>query len=126
MRDCSEQGRTKKDLDNLLKILDVLSVNMVNGQDPVKGLRIVRDESDIRQIKCEKHLVNSPKKEGSGMKDPVCGMDIDEKGESITHKGKEYHFCCASCRWAFEKIQNNSLRKNNEDRNSYNPRLLKL
>ncbi len=37
------------------------------------------------------------------MKDPVCGMDIGEKGESITHNGKEYRFCCASCRWAFEK-----------------------
>ena len=24
------------------------------------------------------------------MKDPVCGMDIGEKGESITHNGKEY------------------------------------
>ena len=60
-----EQGRTKKDLDNLLKILlDVLSVNMVNGQDPVEGLGIVRDDSDVRQIKCEKFLVNSPEKEG--------------------------------------------------------------
>jgi len=60
-----EQGRTKKDLDNLLKILlDVLSVNMVNGQKPVPGLGIVRDDSDIRQIKCEKYLVNSPEKEG--------------------------------------------------------------
>ena len=60
-----EQGRTKKDLDNLLKILlDVLSVNMVNGQEPVPGLGIVRDDSDIRQIKCEKFIVNSPEKEG--------------------------------------------------------------
>jgi len=60
-----EQGRSKKDLDNLLKILlDVLSVNMVNGQDPVEGLGIVRDDSDVRQIKCEKYLVNSPEKEG--------------------------------------------------------------
>ena len=60
-----EQGRTKKDLDNLLKILlDVLSVNMVNGQKPVPGLGIVRDDSDIRQIKCEKFIVNSPEKEG--------------------------------------------------------------
>ena len=60
-----EQGRTKKDLDNLLKILlDVLSVNMVNGQKPEPGLGIVRDDSDIRQIKCEKFVVNSPEKEG--------------------------------------------------------------
>ncbi|MFB5625077.1 MAG: YHS domain-containing protein [Nitrosopumilus sp.] len=21
----------------------------------------------------------------------------------MTHDGKEYRFCCASCRWAFEK-----------------------
>jgi YHS domain-containing protein len=37
------------------------------------------------------------------MKDPVCGMEVNDKGESITHSGKEYRFCCASCRWAFEK-----------------------
>ncbi len=37
------------------------------------------------------------------MKDPVCGMEIGEKGDSIIHEGKEYRFCCASCRWAFEK-----------------------
>jgi len=37
------------------------------------------------------------------MKDhPVCGMEVEQKGESITHEGKEYRFCCASCRWAFE------------------------
>ncbi len=35
------------------------------------------------------------------MKDPVCGMDV-EKGESMTYKDKEYKFCCATCRWAFE------------------------
>lgn len=37
------------------------------------------------------------------MKDPVCGMEIDNKGESLIHNGKEYRFCCATCRWAFEK-----------------------
>ncbi len=35
------------------------------------------------------------------MRDPVCGMDIED-GDSITYKGKEYKFCCATCRWAFE------------------------
>ncbi len=60
-----EQGRIKKDLDNLLKILlDVLSVNMINGQNPLDGLGIVMDDSDIRKIKCEKQLVNSLEKEG--------------------------------------------------------------
>ncbi|AFS81969.1 YHS domain-containing protein [Candidatus Nitrosopumilus sediminis] len=36
------------------------------------------------------------------MKDPVCGMELGEKGEKLLHKGREYIFCCASCRWAFE------------------------
>jgi len=59
------QGRTKKDLDNLLKILlDVLSVNMTNGQKPIEGLGIVMDDSDIRKIICEKQIVNSAEKEG--------------------------------------------------------------
>lgn len=60
-----EQGRTKKDLDNLLKILlDVLSVNMINGQNPIEGLGIVMDDSDIRKITCEKQIVNSTEGEG--------------------------------------------------------------
>lgn len=36
------------------------------------------------------------------MKDPVCGMDVGEKGIPFEYKGKKYYFCCASCRWAFE------------------------
>ena len=40
------------------------------------------------------------------MKDPVCGMEISDNGESVTHNGKEYRFCCASCRWAFEEVGN--------------------
>ena len=36
------------------------------------------------------------------MKDPVCGMEVT-KGDPVVHKGKEYLFCCASCRWAFEQ-----------------------
>ena len=37
------------------------------------------------------------------MKDPVCGMEVSDKGESRIHNEKEYRFCCATCRWAFEK-----------------------
>jgi YHS domain-containing protein len=40
------------------------------------------------------------------MKDPVCGMDVGEKGDLLEHKGKKYRFCCASCRWAFEQNPN--------------------
>jgi YHS domain. len=37
------------------------------------------------------------------MKDPVCGMEVGEKGESLIHNGEVYLFCCATCRWAFEQ-----------------------
>jgi len=36
------------------------------------------------------------------MKDPVCGMEVDENNDSLEYKEKRYYFCCASCRWAFE------------------------
>jgi len=58
-------GSSKKDLDNLLKILfDVLSVNMVNGQDAKKGLGLMKDDSYVQKIKCEKKLVNSKEIQG--------------------------------------------------------------
>ena len=47
-------------------------------------------------------MVFYSQKENNTMKDPVCGMEID-KGESLFHKGREYRFCCATCKWAFEK-----------------------
>lgn len=38
-------------------------------------------------------------------KDPVCGMDVDEKKAvaTATHKGHTYYFCTAACKRAFEK-----------------------
>ncbi len=37
-------------------------------------------------------------------KDPVCGMEVDEKNSLKTiFKGKAYYFCSATCHWAFEK-----------------------
>lgn len=60
-----EKGRSKTDLDNLLKILlDVLSKNMVNGQDPIPGVGIVQNDSQIYEIRCKKLPVLSPEKEG--------------------------------------------------------------
>jgi len=51
----SKSGKSKKDLDNLLKILfDVLSVNMINGQDPIEGLGLMVDDTYVYKIKCEK------------------------------------------------------------------------
>ena len=58
-------GSSKKDLDNLLKILfDVLSKNMVNGQESKKGLGIMIDDSFIHEIKAKKIEVNSKKEQG--------------------------------------------------------------
>lgn len=51
----SDAGQSKKDLDNLLKILlDVLSVKMGNGQDLPPGLGLIRDDALVYKIKCEK------------------------------------------------------------------------
>ena len=38
-------------------------------------------------------------------KDPVCGMNVDEKktAGSSTYMGKTYYFCSASCRADFDK-----------------------
>lgn len=38
-------------------------------------------------------------------KDPVCGMNVDEKKAvgTVSHKGKVYYFCSANCKAQFEK-----------------------
>jgi YHS domain-containing protein len=38
-------------------------------------------------------------------KDPVCGMNVDDKRATATsvYAGKTYHFCSAACKAAFEK-----------------------
>ena len=38
-------------------------------------------------------------------KDPVCGMEVDEKKAAATaaYKGHTYYFCAAACKRAFEK-----------------------
>ena len=38
-------------------------------------------------------------------KDPVCGMNVDEKKAAgkVSHKGKTYYFCSANCKTQFEK-----------------------
>jgi len=64
----SESGKSKKDIDNLLKILfDVLSVNMINGQKPIKGLGLMKDDTYVYKIKCEKKE-NFRGKEGFDLK----------------------------------------------------------
>ncbi|MBS3096229.1 YHS domain-containing protein [Candidatus Woesearchaeota archaeon] len=38
-------------------------------------------------------------------KDPICGMDVDEKNAefSVVKKGKKYYFCSESCYEEFMK-----------------------
>ena len=38
-------------------------------------------------------------------KDPVCGMEVDEKSAAAIaeYKGKKYYFCAEGCRKEFEK-----------------------
>ena len=38
-------------------------------------------------------------------KDPVCGMDVDERTAAATaeYQGKTYYFCAPGCKKAFEK-----------------------
>ncbi len=45
-------------------------------------------------------------------KDLVCGMEVDEKkADKLEYKGKTYYFCCATCRWAFEKNPEQFIQK---------------
>jgi Cu+-exporting ATPase len=38
------------------------------------------------------------------VKDPVCGMDVDEKASlRSAHEGKNYVFCSASCKAKFDR-----------------------
>jgi YHS domain-containing protein len=39
------------------------------------------------------------------MKDPVCGMMVDETKTQFksTHDGREFYFCSASCKQTFDK-----------------------
>jgi len=38
-------------------------------------------------------------------KDPVCGMEVDEKKAAAKseHKRETYYFCCPACKKAFDK-----------------------
>jgi Cu+-exporting ATPase len=38
-------------------------------------------------------------------KDPVCGMDVDERQAAATseHNGRTYYFCSPGCKRSFDK-----------------------
>ena len=75
-----EKGRSKKDLDNLLKILcDALSDDMVanNKNDELKGLGFMKDDECIFKINCEKILLEEKDKDKEGLR-----LSISEWSES--------------------------------------------
>ena len=45
------------------------------------------------------------------VKDPVCGMEVDEKKAAATtvYRGTTYYFCAQACKTAFEKAPERSL-----------------
>lgn len=58
-------GDSKKDLDNLIKILfDVLKIDMGNE----KGLGLITDDSWIYEVKAKKIIINDPNKTGLDLK----------------------------------------------------------
>jgi YHS domain-containing protein len=46
-------------------------------------------------------------------KDPVCGMQVDEKKAAATsvYQGTTYYFCAPGCKVAFEKSPEKFTRK---------------
>jgi len=74
-----EKGRSKTDLDNLLKILlDVLSINMVNGQTPISGLGLIRNDAQIYEIRCKKIPVTQETDEGINIQISVIPKTADK------------------------------------------------
>ncbi len=58
------------------------------------------------------YLYKKRKRKKEMKKDPVCGMNIDEKKASkFSYKGKNYYFCSPTCRWAFTKDSEQYLKK---------------
>jgi len=49
-------------------------------------------------------------------KDPVCGMEVDEKKAAATsvHQGATYYFCAKGCKAAFDKSPEKFLGKTGE------------
>ena len=47
------------------------------------------------------------------VKDPFCGMQLDEKSPAKTssYKGETYYFCCKACKEKFDKESENYVQK---------------
>ena len=56
------------------------------------------------------------------VKDPVCGMIIDEKDAagSITYQGEKYFFCAPGCKISFIKEPRKYVKQNFTGKNKFN------
>ena len=54
-------------------------------------------------------------------RDPVCGMDVDEKKAVVKsdYKGKTYYFCAQGCKIAFDKEPEKYTGKEDADGDKY-------
>jgi YHS domain-containing protein len=54
-----------------------------------------------------------PKEDVEMAKDPVCGMEVNEKKAAAksVHKGKTYYFCAPGCKKAFDETPEKYLEK---------------
>ncbi len=52
------------------------------------------------------------------MKDPVCGMMVDEKKTKLKsdYNGKTYYFCAPSCKATFDKSPSKFAKKLSSDK----------
>lgn len=59
----------------------------------------------LRRLNLDDYHRGLEKEVGRVARDPVCGMEVDEKKAKAKseYKGKTYYFCCLFCKEAFEK-----------------------
>lgn len=64
------------------------------------------------------------KKKATGIKDPVCGMDVDPKKTEyhFTHNTQEYHFCSEKCLGKFKASPEQYINKKKDTANQNVPK----
>ncbi len=72
-----------------------------------------------RTMKMEPSMMKEGGKEVMKMaKDPVCGMEVDEKSAAAKseHMGKTYYFCSPGCKKTFDANDKNNISDEGEHR----------
>jgi Cu(I)/Ag(I) efflux system membrane fusion protein len=79
---------------------------MAGEQIVVSGNFLIDSESRMKMAAAR--MQGTTKKSGERVKDPVCGMEVDQKyskgaGLFIEHSGQVYYFCMPECKQEFVK-----------------------